>query len=229
MLISQVISQDHRYLDECYDKLKAASTLEDKIKWRNILVWNLARHAISEELTVYPAMEEHLGEKGKELARIDFQHHQAVNTLPHSFLPYTTTLQDTLHYERAKILTAWTQIKDGLSQLHFLSPSDPQFPSLLEQLMDNLHRHIEHEKETDMPLLESAISKVESERIALGFMRTKKLVPTKSQPGAPSRSSLTEGLAGLLVAPIGKLRDLVEGFPEKEATGSKVVDWSGMV
>ncbi|KAH6723289.1 hypothetical protein BKA61DRAFT_421924, partial [Leptodontidium sp. MPI-SDFR-AT-0119] len=159
MLISQVISQDHRYLDECYDKLKAASTLEDKIKWRNILVWNLARHAISEELTVYPAMEEHLGEKGKELARIDFQHHQA--------------------------------IKDGLSQLHFLSPSDPQFPSLLEQLMDNLHRHIEHEKETDMPLLESAISKVESERIALGFMRTKKLVPTKSQPGAPSRSSLT--------------------------------------
>ncbi|KAG4435502.1 hypothetical protein IFR05_009001 [Cadophora sp. M221] len=197
MLISQAISQDHRYLDECYDKLKAASTTEDKLKRRNILVWNLARHAISEELTVHPAMEEYLGEKWEELARTDFQHHQAV--------------------------------KRDLSKLHSLSPSDAQFPSLLEQIMDNLHRHIEHEKETDIPLLESAISKADSERIALGFMRTKKLVPTKSYRGASKSSPLTEGLVGLLAAPIRELRGLVESFPEEEEMGSEEVDWSGMV
>lgn len=82
MLVSQAIGQDHRYLDECYDKLKAASNTEDKIKWRNMLVWNLARHAISEELTVYPAMEQHLGERGKELTKTDFAQHQVVNSLP---------------------------------------------------------------------------------------------------------------------------------------------------
>ncbi|PVH87454.1 hypothetical protein DL98DRAFT_363009, partial [Cadophora sp. DSE1049] len=159
MLVSQAIGQDHRYLDECYDKLKAASSTEDKVKWRNMLVWNLARHAISEELTVYPAMEQHLGERGKELTKTDFAQHQAV--------------------------------KNDLSKLQSLSPADSQFPSLLEQLMDDLHRHIEHEKETDMPLLENAISKIESEKIAMSFMRTKKLVPTKSHPGAPTNSLLT--------------------------------------
>ena len=45
-----------------------------------MLVWNLARHAISEELTVYPAMEKHLGEKGKELTKTDFAQHQAVSS-----------------------------------------------------------------------------------------------------------------------------------------------------
>ena len=79
MLVSQAIGQDHCYLDECYDKLTGASTTEDKVKWRNMLVWNLARHAISEELTVYPAMEQHLGAREKELTKTDFAQHQAVN------------------------------------------------------------------------------------------------------------------------------------------------------
>ncbi|KAH7410983.1 HHE domain-containing protein [Cadophora sp. MPI-SDFR-AT-0126] len=196
MLISQVLSQDHRYLDECYDKLKSASTTEDKVKWRNMLVWNLARHAISEELTVYPAMEQHLGERGKELTKTDFARHQAV--------------------------------KNNLSGLQSLSPNETQFPSLLEQVMDDLHRHIEHEREIDMPLLESSISKAESERLAMSFMRTKKLMPTKSHPGAPTSSPLTEGLAALLVAPIDKLRSLVESFPNEE-TGTAEVDWGNLV
>ncbi|KAK0119852.1 hypothetical protein ONS95_011282 [Cadophora gregata] len=196
MLISQVISQDHRYLDECYDKLKVASTTEDKVKWRNLLVWNLARHAISEELTVYPALEQHLGDRGKELTRIDRAQHQAV--------------------------------KNDLAKLQSLSPTETQFPSLLEQLMDNLHRHIEHDKETDMPLLESSISKAESERLALSFLRTKKLIPTKAHPESPRSSPLTEGLAALLAASIDELRTLVESFPEDE-TESAEVDWSELV
>jgi hemerythrin superfamily protein len=78
MLVSEAIGQDHQYLDTCYNNFKSASTTSDKIKWRNMLVWNLARHAISEKLTVYPAMEKWLGEEGKALTKVDFEQHQAV-------------------------------------------------------------------------------------------------------------------------------------------------------
>jgi hypothetical protein len=56
-------------------------TCGQQIKWRNALTWNLARHAISEELTVYPAMEKFLGAEGKALAKEDFEQHQAVRPL----------------------------------------------------------------------------------------------------------------------------------------------------
>ncbi|KAL2070602.1 hypothetical protein VTL71DRAFT_13628 [Oculimacula yallundae] len=170
MLVSEGIGQDHQYLYECCDKLKAASTTEDKVKWRNMLVWNLARHAISEDLTV----------------------------------------------------------KEDLFKLQSFSPASPSFSPPLEQLMADLHHHIEHEKDTDMPLLENAISETESERIAMSFMRTKKLVSTKSHPDAPTSSPLTESLAGLLAAPVDKLRTLMETFPDEE-TGSAEVDWSQMI
>lgn len=81
MKVSEALGNDHQYLDYCYEQLKAASTTEDKIKWRNMLSWNLARHAISEELTVYPAMEKWLGEEGKQLTKTDFEQHQAVSPL----------------------------------------------------------------------------------------------------------------------------------------------------
>ncbi|TVY32221.1 putative hemerythrin-like protein [Lachnellula subtilissima] len=168
MLVSEAIGADHQYLDECYENLKSAPT-DDKIKWRNMLVWNLARHAISEELTVYPAMEKWLGEEGKALTKTDFEQHQAV--------------------------------KEDLYILQSLSPSDQKFTPLLEQLMHDLHTHIEHEKNEDMPRLEAKLSHEESEKIAKSFMRTKHFVPTKSHPGAPTFSSLAEGLAGLLAAP----------------------------
>lgn len=90
MRVSEAIGKDHQYLDECYEKIKAANTLDDKIRWRNMLSWNLARHAISEELTVYPAMEKWLGEEGKALTKDDFAQHQAVSP----FLPLVTAHAD---------------------------------------------------------------------------------------------------------------------------------------
>lgn len=78
MRIAEALGNDHQYLDHCYEQIKAQTTTEDKIKWRNMLTWNLARHAISEELTVYPAMEKHLGEEGKALTAEDFAQHQTV-------------------------------------------------------------------------------------------------------------------------------------------------------
>lgn len=76
--ISDAIGKDHKYLDHCADMLKAAKTEQEQIEWRNQLTWALARHAISEELTMYPAMEEKMGQEGVDLTNVDREQHQAV-------------------------------------------------------------------------------------------------------------------------------------------------------
>ncbi len=76
--ISEAISADHGAIDRYAENIKAASTLQEKIEWRNQFTWALARHAVSEELTLYPVMEKKLGQEGKELADVDREQHIAV-------------------------------------------------------------------------------------------------------------------------------------------------------
>lgn len=85
--ISEAISNDHENLFVYADKIKSSPTLEEKTQWRNQFTWTLARHAISEELTMYPAMEKHLGQEGTTLTDIDRAQHQAVR--PPSPRPHT--------------------------------------------------------------------------------------------------------------------------------------------
>lgn len=77
--ISDAIRVDHESFDEYADYLKTATDDAEKVRWRNQLTWTVARHAISEELTLYPAMEKHLGEEGVRLAKTDKEQHQAVS------------------------------------------------------------------------------------------------------------------------------------------------------
>lgn len=84
--ISEAIGADHKAIDSYADEIKSSETLDDKIKWRNQFTWALARHAISEELTLYPAMEKHLGQEGIELTNKDREQHQAVRLFPHPHL-----------------------------------------------------------------------------------------------------------------------------------------------
>ena len=76
--ISQAIGNDHKGIDRYIDELRGAKTLQEQVEWRNALAWRLARHAISEELTMYPAMEKHMGAEGLELTNTDREQHQAV-------------------------------------------------------------------------------------------------------------------------------------------------------
>ncbi|TKA68538.1 hypothetical protein B0A49_06711, partial [Cryomyces minteri] len=143
--ISEALGNDHKYLDHCYEQIKAGADLETKTQWRNQLTWALARHAISDELTV----------------------------------------------------------KEDLNILQNLSPDDPKFDPLLERLMQDLRHHIEHESNEDMPRLEKALSKEESQAVARSFQRTKMITPTRSHPSAPNRPYF-ENVAALLAAPIDK-------------------------
>ena len=84
--ISEAIGADHKAIDSYADNIKSSQSLDDKTKWRNQFTWALARHAVSEELTVYPAMEQYLGQEGIELTDTDREQHQAV------YSPYPPSL-----------------------------------------------------------------------------------------------------------------------------------------
>ena len=79
------IVRDHRELSDYYEQIKLAKDEDTKARWQNQFTWALARHSIAEELVVYPAMEKHLGDKGKEMAEKDRRDHRSVRkTLPQS-------------------------------------------------------------------------------------------------------------------------------------------------
>lgn len=73
--ISEAIGADHRLFDVCADKIMDTSDEAEKVQWRNQLTWTIARHAIGEELTLYPAMEKHLGDEGVKLAKPNKEQH----------------------------------------------------------------------------------------------------------------------------------------------------------
>lgn len=96
-----------------------------------------------------------------------------------------------------------------------MSPLESGFNEKLDNLMNLLHHHIEHEKEEDMPRLEGLLSREESEAIARSFERTKGIVPTRSHPAAPTEYYL-ETLTGLLAAPIDRFQDWFRDFPTEK-------------
>ncbi|KAL4923617.1 uncharacterized protein BDV17DRAFT_285277 [Aspergillus undulatus] len=55
--IIDAIKDDHRELEDYYNKILTASTDKKKTQWQNQFTWELARHSIGEELVVYPVFE----------------------------------------------------------------------------------------------------------------------------------------------------------------------------
>ncbi|KAL4926392.1 uncharacterized protein BDV17DRAFT_299776 [Aspergillus undulatus] len=104
--ISDTIKQDHREIEAVYDRIVASTDRDEQIRFQNLFVWELARHAVGEELVVYPAFEKHVKYVGKELAQKDREGHQEVkNQLKHfqqldpsntNFLTTLTALMDDL-------------------------------------------------------------------------------------------------------------------------------------
>ncbi|BFZ62787.1 hypothetical protein YB2330_003897 [Saitoella coloradoensis] len=77
----KAIQHDHVELAEYYNNYKKMSSAfrpDEAQKWANQFIWELARHAIGEELVVYPAFEKHLGAQGKEMADRDRQQHLGI-------------------------------------------------------------------------------------------------------------------------------------------------------
>lgn len=75
--ISDTVKHDHVALRNGYNKILGTTDLDEKRRWQNQFTWDLARHAVGEELVVYPALEKMLAD-GKRLADRDREEHQTV-------------------------------------------------------------------------------------------------------------------------------------------------------
>lgn len=77
----QAIKDDHDEMYEYHDQYKRARERNDvgaQARWARQLTWEIARHAVGEEIVVYPLMEKYLGQKGTELANHDREEHLKV-------------------------------------------------------------------------------------------------------------------------------------------------------
>ncbi|PVG01603.1 hypothetical protein CPB86DRAFT_727372, partial [Serendipita vermifera] len=82
--LTEAIKEDHQEMYEYYDEYLRArnnSDVDAQARWARQLTWEVARHAVGEEIVVYPLMEKHMGAKGKELADEDRTQHQVVKKL----------------------------------------------------------------------------------------------------------------------------------------------------
>jgi len=77
--LTGAIKEDHEEMYEYHDNYQTcAGDADAQERWSRQLFWEVARHAVAEEIVVYPLMEKHLGAKGKELADKDRDDHQSV-------------------------------------------------------------------------------------------------------------------------------------------------------
>ncbi len=109
-------------------------------------------------------------------------------------------------------LTLTRQVKEELKKFQNMKPADPEFEPTIKALMADLSTHIQEEEQQDLPKLEDAISREESEKLSTSFGRTKIFVPSRSHPSAPDKPPF-ETAVGLLTAPIDHLADLFRTWP----------------
>lgn len=93
-----------------------------------------------------------------------------------------------------------------------MKPSDPKFELTIKSLMQDLSEHIKEEESQDLPKLEDALTKEESEHLSKLFGRTKMLVPSRSHPSAPDKPPFKTAI-GLMAVPIDNLADLFRNWP----------------
>jgi hemerythrin-like domain-containing protein len=75
--IENLIVQDHTLIKTVYDKFKTCSSKEEAEKWRNELVYEIARHSIAEEIILYPLMRKKLPD-GETLYQNSIKEHHEV-------------------------------------------------------------------------------------------------------------------------------------------------------
>lgn len=75
--IDKLIYADHNFIKSLHKQVEQASSNEERNKWRNMLVYEIARHSIAEELILYPLFRSNLS-KGEEYFQNNIAEHHAV-------------------------------------------------------------------------------------------------------------------------------------------------------
>ncbi|KAK5631665.1 hypothetical protein RRF57_007379 [Xylaria bambusicola] len=109
------------------------------------------------------------------------------------------------------------KVKKLLNQFQDMQPEHADFEIVLQNLWSQLSEHIKEEEHhgcSDLVALEKALDQAHSEKLVKSFNRTKMFAPTRSHPHAPNKPPF-ETVAGLIAAPIDRLRDIFRSFPEE--------------
>jgi len=72
------ILQMYTYYDQY---IKSTGDPDAQDRWARQFIWEVARHAVGEELVIYPLMEKHLGVQGQKLADEDRKDHQVLSSV----------------------------------------------------------------------------------------------------------------------------------------------------
>jgi hemerythrin superfamily protein len=201
--IIDVVKQDHRDIEKCYDSILKADNNDTRTRWANQFVWEVARHSVGEEILLYPAFEKHI-QGGKAVANEDRTEHQ-------------TVCSETEINNNGFTNFRFLQVKDDLYKFQNMKSSDKDFIPTLTTIMNELKEHIRNEEEVQLPQIERALGDDESIKLAKSFSRTKHFVPTHSHPSAPNKPPFETAVA-LLTAPIDKLKDIFKKFPSESTT-----------
>ncbi|EGN94571.1 hypothetical protein SERLA73DRAFT_188542 [Serpula lacrymans var. lacrymans S7.3] len=98
--LKDAVIHDHNEMYQYYDQYQQSKgNVDAQARWARQLTWEIARHAVGEEIVVYPLMEKHLGQKGVQLADEDRADHQTVKELLarlETLTPGTSEYDDTL-------------------------------------------------------------------------------------------------------------------------------------
>jgi len=152
--ISDAIVKDHRELEAYYNEVVNASDHDTKERYGNQFTWELARHSVGEELVVYPAFEQYLGTKGREMAETDRKEHHTVKELLKQFQNMKPKDQEYV----PKLQEIWKLLSE-----HIKGEENDDMPAL----------------ESALNSQDGA-----SEKMAKSFGRTKAFVPSRSHPSA---------------------------------------------
>lgn len=147
---------------------KAKGDVDAQTRWARQLTWEIARHAVGEEIIVYPLMEKHLGQHGLDLANQDRKDH-----LVRSHICIL------LFYKSLTWYHLYQTVKTLLSKLESLQPGTAPYDQTVSEIMRHLHEHNDSEEINDLPILEAKIGAEGSEAAAASFTRTKKFAPTR--------------------------------------------------
>jgi hypothetical protein len=79
-LVSDAVKQDHRELEDYYNRIISSSDQDEQTRYQNLFIWELARHSIGEELVLYPTIEKSVP-NGVELVQKDREDHQKVRNI----------------------------------------------------------------------------------------------------------------------------------------------------
>jgi len=183
--ITDAITKDHREIEQYCSEVVNSSDLDHQQRYGNQFTWELARHSIAEEPTVYPAFEKYLGDEGKAKAEKDRKQHHEVKLLLKNF--------QNMSSKDADYVPKLKELMTDLSQ-HIKEEEKDDLPALEKALTQS----------------DAGVS----ESLAKNFGRTKAFVPSRSHPSAGEHPPF-ETVMGLLTAPIDHIADIFRKFPDK--------------